>query len=719
MTPVTDVVWRSPSQDSSGSMPLGNGDIAINAWVEPSGDLLFYIAKTDAWGEFGQLYKVGRVRVSLRADGVPLFPGGNFRWALRLEWGAIVVSSDAGEARLWVDANHPVIHLSAQGPAGFTGRVKLELWRTARRELGAKERHCLHDNAPYPVFHEADELLPTGADELAWCHHNRGSSWTANLTQQGLDALVRDEDDPLLHRTFGGIIRGRNLVRTAEDTLASARPDGAFSASITVLTRRVGTPAAWLAEVQRLAHAAPTAGDAAAWRAHAAWWEAFWNRSHIDIEGDDEARTVATGYALQRFINACAGRGEFPIKFNGSLFTADWNAPGEAFDADYRRWGPGYWHQNTRLPYWSMLHAGDVEMLTPYFEMYRRGLPLARERCRKFCGHDGAFFLETMYFWGAYLEENYGWPAQRGPGLPPHLSSNPYIRLHNSSGLEVVYHALTCYHFTGDPEFLRHTALPLAEAVLDYYDLHYPRRGGLLHIAPAQCIEQWWDVENPLPEIAGLTACLDTLLALPEARLPAARLPQWRRLRTEIPPLPTRMVDGQALFAAADVIRGGPCNCENPELYAVFPYRLCGLGRGDTACGVRTFRQRTYTHDNGWAQDGIQAALLGLADDARQSVVRRFSTPSPQARFPAFWGPNADWIPDQDHGSTAMHALQLMALQTAGTALRCLPAWPADWAVDFKLHAPGRTLVEGKRGGASPAQITVTPSARTKNLVTD
>ena len=46
-----DVTWRTPSADANGSMPMGNGDIGLNAWVEPSGDLIFYISKTDAWGD--------------------------------------------------------------------------------------------------------------------------------------------------------------------------------------------------------------------------------------------------------------------------------------------------------------------------------------------------------------------------------------------------------------------------------------------------------------------------------------------------------------------------------------------------------------------------------------------------------------------------------------------------------------------------------------------
>ena len=36
-----NVVWRAPSRDSQGSMPLGNGDVGLNAWVEPDGDLRF------------------------------------------------------------------------------------------------------------------------------------------------------------------------------------------------------------------------------------------------------------------------------------------------------------------------------------------------------------------------------------------------------------------------------------------------------------------------------------------------------------------------------------------------------------------------------------------------------------------------------------------------------------------------------------------------------
>jgi len=39
---------------------------------------------------------------------------------------------------------------------------------------------------------------------------------------------------------------------------------------------------------------------------------------------------------------------------------------------------------------------------------------------------------------------------------------------------------------------------------------------------PSQALETWWDCTNPMPEIAGLHAVIDRLLALPGDLLPAA-----------------------------------------------------------------------------------------------------------------------------------------------------------------------------------------------------
>jgi nicotinamidase-related amidase len=136
-----NVVWTTPSRDSSGSMPLGNGDLGINLWQEPEGALLFYLSKTDAWDEKDHLLKLGRVRVTLSPN--PFVPGSPFRQELRLRQGEIVIrggwESNAVTLRLWVDANHPVVRLEAEGTRPLDVQAVLEMWRAAERTLGPDE----------------------------------------------------------------------------------------------------------------------------------------------------------------------------------------------------------------------------------------------------------------------------------------------------------------------------------------------------------------------------------------------------------------------------------------------------------------------------------------------------------------------------------------------------------------------------------------------------
>ncbi|NUP99382.1 MAG: hypothetical protein HUU35_05965, partial [Armatimonadetes bacterium] len=129
-----------------------------------------------------------------------------------------------------------------------------------------------------------------------------------------------------------------------------------------------------------------------------------------------------------------------------------------------------------------------------------------------------------------------------------------------------------------------------------------------------------------------------------------------------------------------------------------------------------TFRRRRVARTGCWMQDAIQAALLGLAEPAREGVVSNFATSHGGSRFPAFWGPNHDWVPDQDHGGVAMLALQFMLLQPVGQKLHLLPAWPREWDVSFKLHAPGAVVEADYHDGAF-RRLVVSPPERAADLV--
>jgi hypothetical protein len=210
--------------------------------------------------------------------------------------------------------------------------------------------------------------------------------------------------------------------------------------------------------------------------------------------------------------------------------------------------------------------------------------------------------------------------------------------------------------------------------------------------------------------VAGLHDVLDRLL-LVEA--PPAEREFWQRMKAATPALPLR--DGRVTMAEA--FKPERSNVENPELFAIWPFRLYGVGRPDLELGRATFKHRTEKASIGWQYDGQCAGILGLTDDAQSILLGKIRNSHPNFRFPAMWGPNYDWLPDQDHGSNIMLPLQHMVLESTGEKIFLLPAWPADWNVKFKLHAPKNTTIEGVYRNGKLESLKVTPASRQKDVV--
>ena len=64
-----------------------------------------------------------------------------------------------------------------------------------------------------------------------------------------------------------------------------------------------------------------------------------------------------------------------------------------------------------------------------------------------------------------------------------------------------------------------------------------------------------------------------------------------------------------------------------------------------------------------------------------------------------------------------MIGLQEMLMQTIGDRILLLPAWPKQWDVDFRLHAPQQTVVEGKVRDGKVFDLKVTPEERRTDVV--
>ncbi len=884
-----NVVWDSPSVDCHGSMPLGNGEIGLNAWVDPAGDLHFYIGRIDSWSSGGHLLKVGKIRVSLSPN--PLTAGAEFRQELDLRRGRMhvrIAGANPTNLSLWVDANHPVIQVDTESQAPVRATVHVESWRT-EPYTPAEDSRVSDPYSPLQSVVDPDIFLQGPADRVGCYRYNEESFGPRETMRfQGLDGY-HGFVDPLRKRAFGAVVLADGGLRVDESTLVTV-PARTQRVSVYSIARHPSDPADWLRAIDQTIERVETVRLESRRSAHEDWWAAFWDRSWIFISEDqaaprpshpkndydicagrdqhggnvfqgdlgrvaiynealapDAVRTLAAttpdseppvgaaiyagrpepgvplpdsadwdanpeltleawvrtaspgmigrildkitpggadgflldthpgdrlrlivgnatlnsdeplaarrwthvvavlakdgprlyqdgaevaahieerlpdafvvtrAYALQRYMNACAGRGSHPIRFNGSIFTVP--AEGQVGDADYRRWGPGYWWQNTRLPYISMCASGDFDLMQPLFRMYVDEIfPLCEHRVREYFGFDGAYFPECIHSWGAVFPDTYGHDAPAAE-RDDKLQVSGYHKWEWVCGPELVALMLDYAEHTGDDAFTRERTLPVARSVARFFENYCDTdENGALVMHPSQALETWWDATNPTPELAGLIAISDRILALPDAVLGDAQREFWREFRAKLPPLPLRDTpDGPALAPAQRYDH--KANIENPELYAVYPFRLIAVGRPHLDWGRNALEHRWDRGSAGWRQDDVFMAYLGLAEEARASVVERARTWDQGSRFPAFWGPNYDWTPDQDHGGVLLKAVQSMLMQVDGDAIYLLPAWPEGWDADLKLHAPGQTVIRASVRHGEVVSLEVDPPGRAADVV--
>lgn len=303
-------------------------------------------------------------------------------------------------------------------------------------------------------------------------------------------------------------------------------------------------------------------------------------------------------------------------------------------------------------------------------------------------------------------------------------------------------------------ERMKEFILPICLNATTYYFEHYRLNGpgGKQDIFPSQGEETWQCpnphnrsqcTTNPASDIAGLWAVTERLLQLDDLTdvnaasrdpmLTVAQTQMLLALRHVIPELPAGarpQTGGYSKFApstdriylpASAVPSEGPMNAENIELHGVFPFRLAHLNRTLMDLGVA---RATYTHrmfpctaNTDWCEDGNVAALLGLAEQAGESVVAAVSSAllrtSPGWRFPLWHAGGGDTTPSMMPQSILRQTLHSMLLQhTSKGELLLFPAWPAGWDVSFKLHAPRGTVVQGRCANGTVEGLLVTPTSR-------
>ena len=162
-------------------------------------------------------------------------------------------------------------------------------------------------------------------------------------------------------------------------------------------------------------------------------------------------------------------------------------------------------------------------------------------------------------------------------------------------------------------------------------------------------------------------------------------------------------------------------HAENGELYPVFPFRCFGLALGTGDLVAWTMKHRTVKDAFGsacWTQDQIHWAYAGNGTEAADGLVRRFRVASPdvplsavsaaKVRTPAPTSIISAQAPSRSSGCSCRKPVRKILL---------LPAWPADWDVDFKLHLSQRAILTGTVKAGRLTTWDIHPASRKKDVV--
>ncbi|TYP95827.1 hypothetical protein BC792_10923 [Sphingobacterium allocomposti] len=739
-----NVLWTAPSKSSAESMPVGGGDIGLNVWVE-NGDILFYLGKSGAFDENNTLLKLGRVRLTLSPNP---FEGRDFRQELQLDKGHIVLEGQHRDVKakvlVWVDVHTPNVHVEVEANKKISMEASYESWRYKDLYPQKKENNANSWKwaPPHRVVTHKDSIRAAD-NAIVFYHKNRDTTaFDIVVRQQQLTGVKDSLYNPLAGLISGGLMQGDALAFVEQregryaDTdfrawvLRSRHPRKTHHVQVTLLAQQTDGLAEWVERINRLAGAERPL--AVRKKRTEAWWRAFWERSYIAIlpqnqDKEEEAWRIGRNYQLFRYMLACNAYGEYPTKFNGGLFTYDPSGVDSTFTftPDFRNWGGGtHTAQNQRLVYWPMLKSGDFDMMPAQFKFYQRLQRNAEWRSKVYWGHDGASFTEQLENFGLPNPAEYNW--KRPKDYDAGLEYNAWLEYQWDTVLEFCMMMLETQNYGGKEV---QTYIPFIESCLRFFDEHYQYRArqsgskvldqqGHLIFYPGSSAETYKMAYNASTTVAALQEVTKRMLSLTEVKRDTSLSAYLTGFQKRIPPLPTREIDGKKVLAPAQ-LWARLNNTEAPQLYPVFPWGIYGVGKAELEVARNTYwldpdllKFRSHV---GWKQDNIFAARLGLTDEAKRLTLLKLGD-APR-RFPTFWGPGFDWVPDHNWGGSGMIGLQEMLLQTADDKIYLFPAWPREWDVDFKLHAPQQTTVQGKLRGGKLVDLHVVPAARREDVV--
>ena len=544
-----NTIWTEPGVTAYASLPIGNGDLVANVWLnETNGtanssityDIYLLFAKADAYDLTAQRLKVLQSKISF--DPPILYTAGQFRESLLVSNGTIVIETDVSNSgndnwiKLWIDGNSNTLNVDC-GSYYTSMIIEIESWRKENNfdvEDITGDPRC-HNPNPIPIL--KDNIInydcTSGNNGILFYHRNNWngstiSQFQIDFIQQGLNINgdISQFEDELYNLTFGAYLQCptsiNNVTQCKLDSDANRMmlvnynnknnndnnnnklnySDTGMSAQLHFLTQKTTTLEEWIDSICDMSIQYDK--KLSIKQDHNEMWYDFWNRSCVEIYnstgdgGVDNSSVlylVTQEYNYQRYLNRLDGKPQsnYSINHNGQSFTIDVGK-----GADYRDWGGSFWWQNIRQPYYSSIASNDsFEFNIAFYNHLLNQLEIGKLRTKLYYNHSGAYLCETAQHSGLYQQAGFGAYCVDYNTSTPYtfdpFKMNSFIRFHWVGGLELINLMIDDYLCFRNKDIITNYIKPISDALLHHYYYHFKMNTttNKLDIFPAQALETW------------------------------------------------------------------------------------------------------------------------------------------------------------------------------------------------------------------------------------
>ncbi len=401
------------------------------------------------------------------------------------------------------------------------------------------------------------------------------------------------------------------------------------------------------------------------------FWHAFWQKSFVQYSNTaGDADYLENFYYLSTYLIAAGGFGNYPFHFINGVFRAT---------NDDTKWSNAYWYWNQRDIYSSFLASNHADVLAVFNNMYSRNASTLQAFTKTHWNVEGLWVPETM-----------GWN-----GSADGTVGSDYTKNILSTGTEAVENMYAQYAYTNDANYLQNTVYPFMKGVVTFYVNKLSKDGsGKYFMQSSNAHETYWNVENAITDLAAVRSLFPVAIATAKKLgVDADLTTTWQSVLDNLVPYPS---DGTNYLPHQPPITAMK-NGENIVAELIWPYSVTGIGAPDYAMAVSSWKARPAPYGNVWAMDAIQAARLGLGDEANSGMKLMLHN---YQNYPNGFTNNTNGV--FEYFGVHLSVMNESLLQSYNDKIRVFPALPSDTTLvpRFTLLAKGGFLVSSEKEGS-------------------